>query len=248
MTFCHDAQNTARRMTLSTNPPRNQEGGMKDLWMEVDRYLGDLLAPSDDALDAALDANLHSGLPAIDVPRLLGKFLALMVTISGARRVLEIGALGGYSTIWLARALPEGGRIVSLELSPRHVEVACTNLQHAGVLDRVDMRVGRANDSLAALVAEGAGPFDLIFIDADKASYPEYLEWSLKLSRPGTVVIADNVVRDGKVIEPENPDPNIQGVRRFTELLAAEPRLSATALQTVGSKGYDGIAVAVVVR
>lgn len=221
---------------------------MKDLWMEVDRYLGDLLAPSDDALDAALNANLHSGLPAIDVPRLLGKFLALMVTISGARRVLEIGALGGYSTIWLARALPKGGRIVSLELSPRHVEVACTNLQHAGVLDRVDMRVGRANDSLAALVAEGAGPFDLIFIDADKASYPEYLEWSLKLSRPGTVVIADNVVRDGKVIEPENPDPNIQGVRRFTELLAAEPRLSATALQTVGSKGYDGIAVAVVVR
>jgi len=221
---------------------------VKDLWTDVDQYFGDLLAPSDEALDAALDANLHSGLPAIDVPRLLGKFLALMVTISGAQRVLEIGALGGYSTIWLARALPDGGSVVSLELSPRHVEVATANLHHAGVLDRVDLRVGPAKESLEALVAEGAAPFDLIFIDADKSSYAVYLELSLKLSRPGTVIIADNVVRDGKVIEPENTDPNVQGVRHFTELLAAEPRVSATALQTVSSKGYDGIAVAVVLR
>ena len=220
----------------------------KELWTKVEQYFGDLLAPSDEGLDAALNANLHSGLPAIDVPRLLGKFLALMVKISGARRVLEIGALGGYSTIWLARAVPEDGCVVSLELSPRHVEIATSNLHHAAVLDRVDLRVGPAAESLAALHAEGSAPFDLIFIDADKSSYPEYLEWSLKLSRPGTVIIADNVVRDGKVIEPDIDDPNVQGVRRFTELLAADPRLTATALQTVGAKGYDGIALAVVLE
>ena len=166
--------------------------------------------------------------------------------ISGARRVLEIGTLGGYSTIWMARALPAGGQIITLELDPHHAEVARANLLNAGVLDRVDLRVGPALDTLKSLVAANAAPFDLIFIDADKAGYPAYLEWSLKLSHPGTVIVADNVVRDGKVIDPESADPNIQGVRRFTDLLAAEPRLSATVLQTVGSKGYDGFAIAIV--
>ena len=221
---------------------------MLDTWTKVDEYLGNLLSPADEGLEAALLANEKAGLPPIDVSRLLGKFLNLLVRISGARRVLEIGTLGGYSTIWLARALPEGGRIVSLESDPHHAGVATMNLHNAGVLDRVDMFIGRAIDSLPILEASGDGPFDLIFIDADKESYAEYLDWALKLSHPGTVIIADNVVRDGKVVEPDNTDPRIQGVRRFNEKLAAEPRLSATALQTVGPKGYDGLALALVLR
>jgi predicted O-methyltransferase YrrM len=219
---------------------------MKGAWKRVDRYFGDLLAPSDAALDAALSANAAAGLPAIYVTRLQGTFLALLVRISGARKVLEIGTLGGYSTIWLARALPEDGRIVSLEIDPRHAEVAQANLRRAGVLDRVDLRVGRAMDSLEAMAASGAAPMDLIFIDADKSGYPEYLKWALRLSRPGTVIVADNVVRDGKVADARCRDENVRGVRRFAELVAAEPRLSATVLQTVGSKGYDGFALAVV--
>src|ERR1700751_670886 len=197
---------------------------MQDVWTEVDAYFADLLAPNDDAFNAALAANRKAGLPAIDVTPLQGKFLELLVRITGARRVLELGTLGGYSTIWLARALPEGEQVVSLEIDPHHAEVAHANLQNAGVLDRVDLRVGRAADLLQAIVASGDAPFDLIFIDADKAGYPEYLAWSLKLSRPGTVIVADNVVRDGKVIQPDSPDPNIEGVRRFTELVAAKPR------------------------
>lgn len=221
---------------------------MQEIWSEVDRYFGDQLAPTDQALDAALKANERAGLPTIDVTWFLGRFLELLVRISGARRVLEIGTLGGYSTIWLARALPAGGQIISLELDPHHAEVARANLLTAGLLDKVDLRVGRASESLADLDAGDAEPFDLIFIDADKSGYPGYLDWALKLSRPGTVIVADNVVRDGKVIQPDNPDPDIQGVRRFTELVASEPRLSATVLQTVGSKGYDGFAIAVVLR
>jgi predicted O-methyltransferase YrrM len=215
---------------------------MQDVWAQVDRYFGDLLvpAPPDNKLDAALAAN--------EKARLQGKFLELLVRISGARRILEIGTLGGYSTIWLAGALAEGGRIVSLELDSHHAKVARANLENAGVLDRVDLRVGRAIESLEALEKSGAAPFDLIFIDADKQSYPEYLDWALKLSRPGTVIVADNVVREGKVIQAEIADENIQGVRRFTEQLAAEPRLSATVLQNVGVKGYDGFALAVVLR
>ena len=219
---------------------------MNDLWTKVDAYFGNLLAPGDPALDAALAANHKAGLPAIDVTALQGKFLELLVRATGARRILELGTLGGYSTIWLARALPTGGQVVSLELDPRHAEVARGNLQTAGVLDRVDVRVGPAADQLRSLAASGAPPFDLIFIDADKSGYPEYLKLSLTLSHPGTLILADNVVRDGKVIQPGNPDPNIQGVRRFAELVAAEPRLSATALQTVGTKGYDGFVLAVV--
>ncbi len=221
---------------------------MQDLWTEVDRYFCDLLAPADEKLDAALAANRQAGLPAIDVSRLQGKFLDLLVRVSGARRILEIGLLGGYSTIWMARALPEGGRIISLEVNPRHAEVARANLLNAGVLDRVDLRVGRAIDTLPILQASGTGPFDMIFIDADKPSNADYLAWALKLSRPGTLIVTDNVVRDGRVVEAKSADADVQGVRRFTELMAAEPRLSATVLQTVGVKGYDGFALAVVLH
>lgn len=221
---------------------------MQELWTAVDRYFSDLLLPTDPALEAALAANQKADLPAIDVTPLLGRFLALMVRISGARRILEIGTLGGYSTIWLARALPPDGRLVTLELEPHHAEIARANLDRAGVLDRVDLRIGRASDLLQALIKTSAAPFDLIFIDADKAGYPEYLELSLKLAHPGTVLIADNVVREGKVVDPDCDDPNVQGVRRFTELVAAEPRLSATVLQTVSQKKHDGFALAVVLR
>ena len=219
---------------------------MQDTWTQVDAYFGDLLAPTDAQLDAALAANRNAGLPPIDVTRLQGKSLELLVRISGARRILEIGTLGGYSTIWFARALPEGGQIVTLELSPKHAEVARANWKNAGVLDRIDLHVGKALDSLQALVKAGAAPFDLIFIDADKSSIPAYLGWALKLSRPGTVLVTDNVVRDGKVIQANSGDADVVGVRRFAEIVAKEPRLSATVLQTVGSKGYDGFAIAVV--
>jgi predicted O-methyltransferase YrrM len=221
---------------------------MQDIWTRVDRYFGDLLAPSDEKLDAALAANHEAGLPSIDVSRLQGKFLELLVRISGARRILEIGTLGGYSTIWMARALPEGGRIITLEANPRHAEVARANLENAGVLDRVNLRLGKAIDSLPSLEASGAGPFDLIFIDADKPSNPDYLQWALKLSRPGTVIVTDNVVREGKVVDPDSDDKDVQGTRSFASLMAAEPRLSSTVLQTVGTKGYDGFALSVVLR
>jgi predicted O-methyltransferase YrrM len=218
---------------------------MQEVWTKVDNYFGGLLTPKDEKLDAALRANEKAGLPAIDVTGLQGKFLDFLVRVSGARRVLEIGTLGGYSTIWIARALPEGGSVVSLELEQHHAEVARANLKNAGVLDRVEIVVRPALDTLPELEKTRA-PFDLIFIDADKEGYPQYLHWALKLSRPGTVIVADNVVREGKVIEPDCDDTAVQGVQRFTELLAAEPRLSATVLQTVGTKGYDGFALAVV--
>jgi predicted O-methyltransferase YrrM len=223
---------------------------VQKIWAEVDRYFCDWVAPSvaGDELDAAVAANKKAGLPAIDVTRLQGKFLDFLVRVSGARSVLEIGTLGGYSTIWLARALPEGGRVVTLEFDPHHAKTATENLRKAGVLDRVEILVGRAIDSLPTLEHSAATPFDLIFIDADKESYTEYLEWALKLSRVGTVIVADNVVQEGKVVDAECPDPMVQGVRRFTERLAAQPRLSATVLQTVGMKGYDGFALAVVVQ
>jgi predicted O-methyltransferase YrrM len=221
---------------------------MQEMWAAVDRYFGDLLAPEDKEISRILDANREAGLPSIDVPALLGKFLELLVRISGARRVLEIGTLGGYSTIWLARALPAGGRVLTLEIDPHHAEIARKNLQSAGVADRVDVRVGPASETLRDLHQSASEPFDLIFIDADKKSLPEYLDWSLKLSHPGTVMVVDNVVRDGKVIDPDTPDPEIQGVRRMAEMIAAEPRLSATAIPTVGARGYDGFAMAVVLR
>jgi len=217
-----------------------------DTWKKVDSFFTEALIPADAALDAASAANRESDLPAIDVTPLQGKFLELLIRATGARRVLEIGTLGAYSTIWMARAVGEQGKVVTLEIDPHHAEIAQRNLANAGLAPRVDLRIAPGADSLATLIAERSAPFDFIFVDADKAGYPDYIEWSLKLSRPGTLIVADNVVRDGKVTDPRNPDPNIQGVRRFTDLLAHEPRLSATVLQTVGSKGYDGFAIALV--
>ncbi len=219
----------------------------KSLWSAVDRYFGELMAPPDESLKAALKANRKAKLPPIDVSPVQGKFLHVLVRITQAKRVLEIGTLGGYSTIWMARALPEGGRIVSLEFQPRHAEVARANLRCAGLLDRVDLRVGRALESLERLAKSGTAPFDLIFIDADKENNPQYLAWALKLSHPGSVIVVDNVARHGRVIRAGSPDKDIQGTRRCLEMMAAEPRLSATALQTVGVKGQDGFAIAVVV-
>ncbi len=226
--------------------PRKPAG--QPLWTAIDLYLGDLLAPSDEKLDSALKANHKARLPAIDVSPLLGKFLHILIQITKAKRVLEIGTLGGYSTIWMARALPRGGRIVSLEFSPRHAEIARANLRHAGLLNRVDIRVGPALESLPKLNSTRAGAFDFIFIDADKENNPHYLQWALKLSRRGTVIVIDNVVRQGVVVEAKSSAPDIVGTRRCLKMMAAEPRLSAVALQTVGVKGLDGFAMALVIR
>ena len=219
---------------------------MQKIWAEVDLYLGDLLAPHDASLSHAIQANHDKGLPSIDVPPLLGKFLDLMIRISGARRVLEIGTLGGYSTIWMAHALPDGGKVITLELEPRHAEIARANFETAEVSDRIEILVGPASDSLRAMHEANSPAFDFIFIDADKERMPEYLDWSLKLSHPGTVIIADNVVRDGKVLNAKTRDPHVRGVQQFLEKLAANPRLSATAIPTVGARGYDGFAIALV--
>ncbi len=218
-----------------------------DQWTAVDRYITDLLVPPDPALDAALQASAAAGLPAINVAPNQGKLLMLLAQIQGARSILEIGTLGAYSTIWLARALPADGRLITLEADPKHAEVARANIARAGLANRVEVRLGPALETLPRLAAEGSGPFDLIFIDADKPGYPDYFRWALKLSRRGSVIVADNVVRDGEVIDPASADPRVQAMRRFNEVLAAEPRVSATEIQTVGSKGYDGFALALVV-
>ncbi len=202
--------------------------------------------PPDPALEAALEAAAAAGLPPGEVSATQGKLLELLARVQGARTILELGTLGGYSTIWLARALPSGGRLVTLEADPAYAEVARANFVRAGLAEAVEVRVGPALETLPQLAAEGDGPFDLIFIDADKPSNPEYLEWALALSRPGTLIVADNVVRGGAVLDAGSNDPRVQGIRRFTELLAAEPRLSATAVQTVGVKGYDGFVLALV--
>lgn len=215
-------------------------------WTAVDQYFNQLLVPPDDTLDGAIEANAAAGLPPIDVSPSQGKLLALLAQIRGARRILEIGTLGGYSTIWLARALPPGGHLITLEFNPKHAEVALANIAKAGLSELVELRVGAALDTLPELEAESVEPFDFIFIDADKRSNPEYVKWALRLSRPGTVIIVDNVVRFGAVIEAESSDPDVQGIRECIELLASEPRLDATAIQTVGSKGYDGFAIALV--
>jgi predicted O-methyltransferase YrrM len=219
---------------------------MQDLWTSVDQYIVDHLVGADRALTAALESSHEAGLPAIAVAPNQGKFLHLLARIHGARRILEIGTLGGYSTIWLARAVPGDGRVITLEIDPAHAEVARKNIAGAGFADRVDVWVGPASASLERLIAERAPPFDLIFIDADKASSDVYFTAALRLSRVGTIIIVDNVVRDGKVIDAGSDDAGIQGIRRLNELLARETRVDATAIQTVGSKGYDGFAMAVV--
>ncbi|ABS69519.1 O-methyltransferase [Xanthobacter versatilis] len=216
------------------------------LWAEMDDYIVERLLPADPVLDEALAASAKAGLPAISVSAAQGQMLHLFARMIGARRILEIGTLGGYSAIFLARALPADGKLVTLEFEPRHAEVARANLARAGLSDKVDLRVGRAIDTLPKLEAEGQGPFDLIFIDADKPSNPDYLHWALRLSRPGTVIICDNVVRSGKVLDSESSDANVIGVRRLFDLAGADPRLSSTAVQTVGAKGYDGFALLLV--
>ncbi len=227
-------------------PQRPSEPEDLARWGAVDRYFGTLLGDSDAALDAGLRAAEAAGLPSIQVSPLQGKLLHLLARACRARRILEVGTLGGYSTTWMARALPPDGRLLTLELEPRHAEVARANLVRAGVSDRVEIRLGPASDSLAALLREAVPPFDMVFIDADKAGYPGYLEASVRLSRPGTLLVADNVVRRGDVVEAGSSDPSVLGVRRMAEVIAADPRLLATVVQTVGVKGYDGLAVAIV--
>jgi predicted O-methyltransferase YrrM len=219
---------------------------MQEQWTAVDRYITELLVPADPILDSILEANRVAGLPAIEVLPSQGKLLFILASAVGARSILEIGTLGGYSTIWLARALPPGGRVVTLEVNARHAEVARSNFARAGLDDVIDLRLGSALDTLPTLVGQGVGPFDMIFIDADKPTYPEYLAWAIRLSRSGSLIVADNVVRNGAVIDANSQDPAVQGVRRFNAALAAEPRVVATEFQTVGAKGYDGFAVIVV--
>ena len=215
----------------------------QDQWTAVDNYFGDLLTPADPALDAALQASADAGLPPISVSPLQGRLLELLALTCGARAILELGTLGGYSTIWMARALPAGGKLISLEFEPRHAEVARANLARAGLDGVAEVRVGAALDTLPKLVAEGLGPFDLVFIDADKANTPAYFDWALKLTRRGSLIVVDNVVRDGEVADPANADASVRGIRQFINLAATDPRVRATALQTVGVKGYDGLAI-----
>jgi predicted O-methyltransferase YrrM len=217
-----------------------------DQWTAVDHYITDLYFPADPALDAALQAQTDAGMPPINVTPSQGALLRILALTQGARSILEIGTLGGYSTIWLARALPPGGRLITLEADPKHAEVARANLARAGLTDTVEVRLGPALETLPQLAADGAGPFDLVFIDADKTNTAAYFAWALKLTRRGSLILTDNVVRNGAVVDAASTDANIQGVRRFLEAQAAEPRVTATVLQTVGSKGYDGISFAVV--
>jgi predicted O-methyltransferase YrrM len=217
-----------------------------EAWSAVDEYVAGLLAPHDEALDAAVRASGEAGLPSIQVSPPQGRLLHLLARAIGAKAILEFGTLGGYSTIWLARALPEDGRLFTLEADPRYAEVARGNVARAGVSDLVDLRVGPALDLLPALEAEGAGPFDLTFVDADKIHTPDYFAWSLERSRPGSLIVADNVVRGGTLAEADSDDPTTAAQRRLHEQIAADPRVDATTIQTVGSKGYDGFTIALV--
>jgi predicted O-methyltransferase YrrM len=218
----------------------------EDQWTEVDQYFSASLLPRDSALESALDASAAAGLPAISVSPNQGKLLQMLAQIVGARSILEIGTLGGYSTIWLARGLRRGGRLITLEVDAKHADVARLNVSRAGLQNLVEVRTGNALEILPQLSAERLGPFDLIFIDADKPNIPIYFEWALKLSSPGTLIIVDNVVRGGAVTDANSSDPSVQGVRRFVELLGAQSGASGTAIQTVGIKGYDGFAIVLV--
>jgi predicted O-methyltransferase YrrM len=216
------------------------------VWDAVDQYLDKMLIPPDSALKDALAAATKAKLPEIQVSSVQGKLLHLLALIMGARKILEIGTLGGYSTIWMARALPEGGRIITLEADLKHAEVARKNFARAAVESKVELRLGKALDTLPQIAAEGLGPFDMFFIDADKSNMPQYFEWSLKLARKGSVIIADNVVREGAVLDAKSKNADIRGVRRFLEMAGKEERVSGTALQTVSTKSYDGFALVLV--
>jgi predicted O-methyltransferase YrrM len=218
----------------------------QDQWSAVDRYITDLYVPPDPALDGALRSMAAEGIPLINVTPNQGRLLHILALAKGARNILEIGTLGGYSAIWLARALAPGGRLITLEANPKHATLARANIANAGLAEVVDVRLGPALETLPQLVAEQAGPFDLVFIDADTLNTPAYIAWSLKLTQPGSLIITDNVVRDGAVLDVASSDPYTQAVRDINETLASAPGLAATVLQTVGSKGYDGLALAVV--
>ena len=218
----------------------------QEVWSAVDEYINGLFVPPDPGLDEALRAITAAGLPAVSVSPSQGKFLNLLARIQGVRKILEIGTLGGYSTIWLARALPPEGHLITLEADAKHAEVASKNIEFAGVGNLVELRVGPAQETLPKLAEEGCGPFDLIFVDADKENNPLYFHWALKLARRGSVIVVDNVIRDGKIADLKNQDCALLGIRRFNELVASDARVSATEIQTVGSKGYDGFALAVV--
>ena len=218
----------------------------QELWSAVDQYVADTLLKSDDSLEYAVKASDEAGLPSIQVSAPQGKFMYLLAKVHGARRILEIGTLGGYSTIWLARALPAGGTLVTMEIDPKHAEVAKANVDRAGVGDKVQVLVGNARDLLPDLERRNLAPFDLTFIDADKASIPFYFESALRMSRPGSLILVDNVVREGAVIQADSEDASVQGVRRLNEMLSANSSIEATVLQTVGVKGYDGLAIALV--
>jgi predicted O-methyltransferase YrrM len=241
-----------RRLAFSPMPDASpEELEPQERWTAVDDYITDLLVPADAALQGALADSDAAGLPPIAVTPNQGKLLGLLARVQGAHTILELGTLGGYSTIWLARALPADGRLITLEANAGYAEIARANIARAGLAERVELRVGPALQTMPQLVDEGAGPFDVIFIDADKQNNPGYFEWSLKLSRPGTLIVVDNVVRGGAILDPDADDPTvgnegIRGVRRFFELLAAERGVDATAIQMVGSKGYDGFALAVI--
>ena len=219
----------------------------QQLWTSVDDYITDLFVPFDPLMKEALTASEAAGLPSISVAPNEGKLLMLFAQICGARRILELGTLGGYSTIWLARGMAPGGSLITLEASGKHAEVARSNIARAGLAEGVEVRVGPALDTLPQLAAEGRGPFDLIFIDADKENYSGYFSWALKLARLGTVIIADNVIRDGEILDPASSDSRVQGIRRFNQLLANESCVRATVIQTVGKKGHDGMAIAIVI-
>jgi predicted O-methyltransferase YrrM len=217
----------------------------QELWTDVERYIDGLLIPSDPVLEAAVAASEAAGLPAIAVTPGQGKLLYLLARVQRARRILEIGTLAGYSTLWMARALPAEGCIVTLEADPKHCEVAQANLARADVAPLIDLRLGRALDTLPELAAEGLEPFDMVFIDADKENTEAYFRWALRLSRAGAVIVVDNVIREGEVADPDSSDPRVQGIQRFNEAIAADPRVEATTMQTVGSKGYDGFTLAI---
>jgi len=216
------------------------------LFEAVDQYISDLFIKEEESLTAAERSHGLENIPAINVSPNLGKFLYLMTKISKAVKILEVGTLAGYSTIWMAKALPENGRLISLEIDPRHASIARKNIERAGLSSKVEVRVGKAIDLLPLMVKQSEGPFDMIFIDADKPPYAEYFELALKLSKSGTLIIADNVIRDGKVLDPNHEDPMVQGAQRFNKALAANNQVSATILQTIGVKEYDGMAIAVV--
>ncbi len=225
---------------MSEKPPYKTQD---DKWIAIDDYIAENFLDDDPALDATLAASEAAGLPPIQVAPLQGKLLMMLAASLGARNILEVGTLGGYSTMWLARGLVDGGRVITLELDPGHAEVARKNFENAGLADRIEVRVGAALDTLAALHSEHAGPFDLIFIDADKPSTPDYFDWAVKLARKGTLIVVDNVVREGAILAVQSENKHVKGLRSFYARVAADPRVTATAIQTVGNKGHDGLAI-----